>query len=81
MPIYEYQPTEEGCKRCSGGFEVFQQMNEEPLESCPDCDTPVEKLVSSFGTGPKDVLSNRNLEQHGFSKLRKTNDGNYEKEV
>jgi len=81
MPIYEYTSSEEGCEHCSDGFEVFQQMDAEPLAKCPECGQPVDKLISSFGTGRDDLLSNRNLKQHGFSKLRKTNDGTYEQEV
>lgn len=81
MPLYEYKATEDGCEHCSDGFEVFQNMADEPLEKCPECGAPVEKLMSTFGAGGEDILSNRNLKEHGFHKLRKTRDGNYEKEV
>jgi putative FmdB family regulatory protein len=38
MPIYEY--------RCSNGhtFEVIQRMADDPVESCEECDAPVERV-------------------------------------
>jgi len=41
MPTYEYQ-----CRRCQHRFEQFQSMSAEPLEICPKCGGPVERLVS-----------------------------------
>lgn len=43
MPTYEYE-----CKKCGKRFEEFQNINDEPLESCPTCAGPVSRL---FGTG------------------------------
>ena len=81
MPIYEYKAEKDGCERCSERLEVFQDMSDDPLEECPHCGAPVEKLLSTFGAKGEDMLSNSNLKEHGFHKLRKTRDGNYEKEV
>jgi putative FmdB family regulatory protein len=41
MPTYEYM--------CSAGhrFERFQRMSEAPLDKCPECDAPAERLLSS----------------------------------
>ena len=38
MPIYEY--------RCRNGhtFEVFQSMTDDPVASCEECGTPVERV-------------------------------------
>jgi len=38
MPIYEY--------RCLNGhtFEVSQSMSEDPVETCQECDAPVERV-------------------------------------
>ena len=51
MPIYEYQ-----CASCHKVHEVLQKFSDAPLAACPECDSPVEKLMSmsSFalkGTG------------------------------
>ncbi len=42
MPIYEYR-----CDRCKKVFEVLQKINEEPLTTCIDCGSKVEKIVST----------------------------------
>ena len=41
MPVYEYE-----CKGCDKVFEVQQKISEEPLNTCPDCQGPVRKLMS-----------------------------------
>ncbi len=40
MPIYEYN-----CEKC-GNFEVFQHMSDDPLTNCPQCNSPVRRLIS-----------------------------------
>ncbi|MBA3661541.1 MAG: zinc ribbon domain-containing protein [Gammaproteobacteria bacterium] len=43
MPIYEYQ-----CSQCSHMLEAFQNMSEQPLSICPQCNKPaLSKLISS----------------------------------
>lgn len=51
MPLYEY-----GCENCGKITEVMQKFSDAPLEKCPECEAPVQKLMSrtSFqlkGTG------------------------------
>jgi len=41
MPIYEYR-----CDQCNKIFEVLQKISEEPLTTCIDCGSKLEKLVS-----------------------------------
>jgi putative FmdB family regulatory protein len=43
MPTYEY--------RCADGheFEQFQRMSEPPLETCPTCGAPAERVLSAGG--------------------------------
>jgi putative FmdB family regulatory protein len=38
MPIYEY--------RCKNGheFEVIQSMSDDPVQACPECGAPVERV-------------------------------------
>ncbi len=40
MPIYDYR-----CEKC-GRFEVKQKITETPLAACPECGSPVERLIS-----------------------------------
>jgi putative FmdB family regulatory protein len=51
MPMYEYQ-----CNTCKKVHEVVQKFSDAPLEKCPECQGPIEKIMSlsSFalkGTG------------------------------
>jgi putative FmdB family regulatory protein len=41
MPTYEY--------RCAAGhqFEQFQRMSDPPLQACPQCGEPAERLLSA----------------------------------
>ena len=43
MPTYEY--------RCENGheFERFQRMSEPPVDACPTCGAPAERLLSAGG--------------------------------
>ncbi|MBI2370201.1 MAG: zinc ribbon domain-containing protein [Deltaproteobacteria bacterium] len=43
MPIYEYH-----CEQC-GRFEVMHKVSEEALQSCPQCQRPVTRLISPAG--------------------------------
>ena len=40
MPTYEYK-----CKTCGNRFEKFQNMSEEPIKKCPECNGPVQRLI------------------------------------
>jgi len=45
MPTYDYQ-----CRKCGQRFERFQKMSDAPLDTCPDCGGPVDRLIGG-GTG------------------------------
>lgn len=40
MPTYDYR-----CEKC-GRFQVTQRITEPPLEKCPTCGQPVQRLIS-----------------------------------
>ncbi|HLY98058.1 MAG TPA: FmdB family zinc ribbon protein [Candidatus Angelobacter sp.] len=42
MPLYEYQ-----CKKCKHRFEKIQKFSDSPVKKCPECDGPVEQLISA----------------------------------
>ena len=42
MPTYEYR-----CLSCRYQFEAFQRISEAPLSRCPQCEKPVERLISA----------------------------------
>ena len=41
MPLYEYQ-----CEKCQKIHEVIQKFSDAPLSICPECQGPVQKLMS-----------------------------------
>ncbi len=42
MPTYDYR-----CLNCEKRFDVFQSMNDEPLNICPDCNGEVKRLIGA----------------------------------
>jgi len=83
MPIYVYQATTDArCDFCSEPFECRQSIDEARLETCPQCGGPVRRVITAphlASSGPS--LSEANLEKHGFTQYRKTEQGVYEKTV
>ena len=75
MPIYEYKHID---KPCSLGrvFEIRQSVLDKELRNCPNCGRSVQKLISKINISiPK---SDRELREHGFTKLVRRDDGVYE---
>ena len=81
MPLYVYRSVATGCPYCRKGFEVLQGMHDEPLQRCPRCGAAVGKVPVGFHIARGNVLSNRNLREHGFAKLKRTEEGGYRREV
>ena len=46
MPTYDYI-----CLSCGNNFEMFQNMTEKHLSSCPECGGKVKRLIGA-GAGP-----------------------------
>ncbi len=44
MPIYEYQCDREGHR-----FEKWQSIQDEPIKTCPVCESPVHKIFHPAG--------------------------------
>ena len=84
MPIYEYRAVNpDSCETCAEQFEVIRKLSDPPLETCPNCGKPVERVFSApavQGAGRStDTLSNKNLAEKGFTKYVKAGGGYYEK--
>ncbi len=78
MPIYRYKSLSDGCDYCRGGFELMQSISAQPLSKCPKCKGKVKKIPASC-SGFTPTLSDSNLRDKGFTKLKKRGDGTYEK--
>ena len=82
MPIYEYEPAspEKSCPHCVTGFEQLQSIRSPALLSCPECGNPVRKCISAPAVGASQSGFDDRAKSAGFSKLKKTGKGEYEKQ-
>jgi len=81
VPIYEYEPDDQGCDYCKDGFEVMQSMSDKPLKKCPQCGRACHRVLSVLAHPPKNILSDANLADKGFTKYTRKSDGQYTKDV
>jgi putative FmdB family regulatory protein len=44
MPTYEYL-----CQACSHRFETWQKMTDDPLTNCPECESPIRRVLYPAG--------------------------------
>lgn len=44
MPTYEYL-----CQTCRHRFETWQKMTDEPLTTCPECGSPIHRVLYPTG--------------------------------
>ena len=44
MPTYEYL-----CQTCSHRFETWQKMTDDPLTACPQCKSPIRRVLYPAG--------------------------------
>lgn len=82
MPLRAYQPVNRPCRLCGDGFDHMQPAGAAPLTSCPKCGEPV--LLRAAHTVATPQASKRpsvsEAKQAGFSVLKKTSDGSFEKQ-
>jgi len=81
MPVYDYEAREPGnsCPYCKAGFEVVQLIKEPRLETCPQCGSPVRKLITAPAIGRSASKLDDRAKNAGFTKLKKVSKGEYEK--
>lgn len=82
MPIREYQAKDQvrGCAQCRRPFEQFERSVQAPLEKCPQCGAPVERLISAPAVGASRSGFDARAKSAGFHKLKKLGHGEYEKQ-
>lgn len=82
MPLFKYGHTEDKGEECQDVFEVLQNRDEAELTVCPKCGRPVRKMLNirvASIKSERDMLSPKNLADHGFTQYKKSGDGFYEK--
>jgi putative FmdB family regulatory protein len=75
MAVYEYEHEEEPCG-LGKVFEITQSIKDEPMTQCPECKTPVKRIISI--TNINTPKTNSELKDMGFTKLVKKDTGVYE---
>lgn len=81
MPLYEYELCEGDCVICGGRFTLRRPLSAAPLTHCPACKKPVRKVISAFNTpNLLKPLSISGAKQAGFTVLKRTGKGEYEKQ-
>ncbi len=81
MPLYDYQAQDPacGCALCREPFERMRRLNEPPLTHCPDCGTPIVKLLSAPALGRSKSKLDDRAKAAGFHKLKRVDQGAFEK--
>jgi putative FmdB family regulatory protein len=81
MPLYEYELREGSCVACGGRFTLRRPLSAKPLTHCPACKKPVRKVISPFSTPTVTrPVSVSDAKQAGFTVLKKTGRGEYERQ-
>ena len=79
MPLYVYEAKEGGCGRCRDGFEISQSIKDAKLSECPDCGTPVIRVIQAPALGRSKTDLNYRAKRAGFHALKRVQKGEYEK--
>jgi putative FmdB family regulatory protein len=82
MPLYRYRPAQLPCKLCGSGFEFRQSASAPALTTCPTCGQPVARAATHAVNLPKILapLSVSSAKQAGFTVLKRTSKGEFEKQ-
>lgn len=82
MPLRAYIPRETPCRLCGKGFELMQPAGEPPLAVCPKCGQDVKLSAAHQVATPRVTkpVSTSEAKRAGFSVLKRTSDGTFEKQ-
>ncbi len=82
MPLLVYAPRQLPCRLCGEGFEHRQEKGAPDLAHCPTCGQSVSPVTAQRVNSPKlsAPLSVSRARQAGFTVLKRTSGGEYEKQ-
>jgi hypothetical protein len=82
MPLQFYAPLQPPCRLCGSGFEHRQPAGAPDLTACPKCGQAVARVAPQTVNSPKlsAPLSVSRARQAGFTVLKRTSAGEYEKQ-
>jgi putative FmdB family regulatory protein len=81
MPIYVYEAKDGGksCAKCRAGFEVSQSIRDDRLTACPDCGSPVVRVIQAPGLMHSRTDLHYRAKRAGFHSMKRVQRGEYEK--
>ena len=81
MPVYVYEAekAEKSCPKCRGGFEIQQSLSDEKLKVCPQCSSPVIRVIQAPALGRSQTDLHYRAKRAGFHTLTRVEKGEYEK--
>jgi hypothetical protein len=82
MPLHAYAPLAPPCRLCGEGFEHRAEAGSAALTACPTCGQPVHRVAAQPVNSPKlsAPLSVSRARQAGFTLLKRTSGGEFEKQ-
>ncbi|MSU23965.1 MAG: zinc ribbon domain-containing protein [Opitutus sp.] len=82
MPLQAYAPLSPPCRLCGAGFEHRSSASATALIECPTCGQPVRRVTAQPVNSPKlsAPLSVSRARQAGFTVLKRTSGGEFEKQ-
>ena len=82
MPTYQYEAHDrrKSCAKCRDGFEIMQSINDDRLTVCPDCGSPIFRVIGAPALGHSKTDLNYRAKRAGFHSYRKVQKGEYEKQ-
>lgn len=81
MPVYDYEAIspDKGCRHCAGGFETTQSIHDPRLTACPECGSPIRRVITAPAIGRSKSKLDDRAKSAGFTKLKRLGKGEYEK--
>jgi hypothetical protein len=82
MPLHAYAPLSLPCRLCGDGFEHRAEAGAADLTECPTCGQAVRRRAAQPVNSPKlsAPLSVSRARQAGFTVLKRTSGGEFEKQ-
>lgn len=81
MPMYDFRAKDpsQACAYCAESFEMMRLLSEAPLTHCPLCGAEVVKLIAAPALGRSKSLLDDRAKSAGFHKLKRVDQGAFEK--
>lgn len=81
MPLREYTATDPKncCDHCREGFEHMENVDADPLTTCPRCGGKIQRQLSAPSIGRSESGLHDRAKSAGFTTYKKTGKGEYEK--